>query len=923
MALTKEQFEALRSKGLSTEQIVAFDKGMTPEELGFERKKSSEGLASRIFRGITEPVVTLGVRPLQAVKAIMGDTPEQQAVTLPYYGKIKTAQTGKDIVKDIGRGVQTASLGLGGAGLSAGRTLFGQSVAKTVPKILQTPGVVQSVKAGLKGSIKEGVKSFAQTGLTTGTATGFGMGLEEAADKPPEDAFKTIFANTALGAVSGVAGGTVLGGITPVAAKGLIKIADYTKVPQLTQKISNVYKRTLNPTARQAKIDARFGNDSFNFLAQELPEMPLSVNKDGRVIADDALDMARQKYTAEATAFKPIIRNSGKFISIDDAVAKMKAMAKSELDGSDLKRAEAQIDSEVDSFLSQTDPNDVNVDVRGKRYISLARADDMKSYSWSRGKGWGTPEAELWSDVNNMIGHSLKNSIEGAIDYAPIKEMNRRLGQWKSAIDMLERRNGQVSGTGGKAARYIARSTGILSGGSAGFGDGDITDKLAGAGAGYMTANMLAALFANPKVRLFAIRALLKNLQKAGKMDMIKEAQQILQEQSVKYRLPAAGGSSYMEKPIILPSTMPKGATEREVSLGLNEVKGMNQSNPKYLDSAAPSAPPSIIPTIVSNIEKTIPKVEKKSSRVINRGGQEAAGGVAGIEIKKDENGKQTITFNKEKAIAGIIGMAAYKKLPKKVKTDAAIKLTEELQSNVAKAINDIDVIPTMTNKGLVMGNPDSAFLIEQLRAKMEKKALSEADILKAIPALKEQGIDVMKESVEKVVKFKQNKITGKMEGSTASKDLPLITEAKKYKSAEEFVKKQPVVYHGSATELKQFNNKQGTFFTDDMMNADGYAGGENVYEGYINFKNPLVIDAKGKLHRELSTPYGKTTREIVANVDSKKYDGVIFKNIKDSWIDDAEADTPSTIYYAFKPRDSFLNKSQLTDIWNKANKKK
>ncbi len=149
-----------------------------------------------------------------------------------------------------------------------------------------------------------------------------------------------------------------------------------------------------------------------------------------------------------------------------------------------------------------------------------------------------------------------------------------------------------------------------------------------------------------------------------------------------------------------------------------------------------------------------------------------------------------------------------------------------------------------------------------------------------------------------------------------------LIEEAKKYKSAEEFVKGQPIVYHGSGTPLKQFSNKQGTFFTDDIMNAEGYAGGENVYEGYLNLKNPLIIDAKGALHRELDTKWGKTTQEIVGNVDKTKYDGVIFKNIKDSWIDDADVDTPSTIYYAFKPKDSFLNESQLTDIWNKANKK-
>lgn len=164
-------------------------------------------------------------------------------------------------------------------------------------------------------------------------------------------------------------------------------------------------------------------------------------------------------------------------------------------------------------------------------------------------------------------------------------------------------------------------------------------------------------------------------------------------------------------------------------------------------------------------------------------------------------------------------------------------------------------------------------------------------------------------------------KVMPKIIAKTETSVKPLSVEATKYKTPEEFIKAQPVVYHGTNANLKQFNNKTGTFFTDDMMNADGYAGGNNVYEGHLNLQKPLVIDAKGRLYNDLQTPYGKSTQEVVGNVDNKKYDGVIFKNIKDSFIDDAEAQEPGTIYYAFKPRDSFLNDSQLTEIWNKANK--
>jgi hypothetical protein len=107
------------------------------------------------------------------------------------------------------------------------------------------------------------------------------------------------------------------------------------------------------------------------------------------------------------------------------------------------------------------------------------------------------------------------------------------------------------------------------------------------------------------------------------------------------------------------------------------------------------------------------------------------------------------------------------------------------------------------------------------------------------------------------------------------------------------------VVYHGSQSEITEFYD--GTYFTPEYMNADGYAGGEYVYEAYLSIKKPLVIDAKGRKWDDIKTPYGTSTQEVVGNLDTNKYDGVIFNNIKDSWIDDADYQDPSTIYYCVK----------------------
>lgn len=107
-------------------------------------------------------------------------------------------------------------------------------------------------------------------------------------------------------------------------------------------------------------------------------------------------------------------------------------------------------------------------------------------------------------------------------------------------------------------------------------------------------------------------------------------------------------------------------------------------------------------------------------------------------------------------------------------------------------------------------------------------------------------------------------------------------------------------VYHGTSTEIEEFEDFP-TYFTDDYMNAEGYAGGEYVYEVYLSIKRPLIIDCCDKKWNDLKTEYGTSTREVVSNVDSSEYDGVIFINIKDNWIDDEEYQDSGTVFVTFK----------------------
>jgi len=107
--------------------------------------------------------------------------------------------------------------------------------------------------------------------------------------------------------------------------------------------------------------------------------------------------------------------------------------------------------------------------------------------------------------------------------------------------------------------------------------------------------------------------------------------------------------------------------------------------------------------------------------------------------------------------------------------------------------------------------------------------------------------------------------------------------------------------YHGTshAENIEVFNDF--SYFTDDWWNADGYASGERVYDVYLKMETPLVIDAKGEKWDELSSEHGSSTQDVVRNFDDTKYDGIIFEDIGDSWMDDAEAGS-STVYVTTNP---------------------
>jgi len=153
-----------------------------------------------------------------------------------------------------------------------------------------------------------------------------------------------------------------------------------------------------------------------------------------------------------------------------------------------------------------------------------------------------------------------------------------------------------------------------------------------------------------------------------------------------------------------------------------------------------------------------------------------------------------------------------------------------------------------------------------------------------------------------------------------------LAQEAKKYNSAEDFVKSQgDPLYHGTKAKFDNFSLKdfgktdegflgKGIYSTSDKNYASTYG---DVLEIYPNLKNPLVIEdpyAFGAVHPDsikntLGIPKNSSAEQIKKALMDKGYDGVV-------------VNTPygeKNVEVLVLDPNSIKTKSQLIDIWNKA----
>lgn len=693
----------------------SFEVGKAPWEVENSQPiipvEEEQGLFKSIVQGVARPFLKVASTGRAIVDTAMSggtqseiDAINQKEYDYGYLGKVAAL---KNPLDSIGTGAEIGSWVIPGG------------------------GAAKVVKTGLKGQVIRGVAQGVKYGASGGATIGFGQALQEAEVKPADVAIRTLFG----GAIGGATGG-VLGGITPVVVKGVNTTKKFTDINQINTELKNLNTQVFKPTPKQLEKWSTKGKDPMKTYTEIFGAEVPQVGTDNRFTRESISEMVERVddiYKPAAEGFNTILRNSPEVNSI----SKARDMAIENLDNFNLTpsmktKAIQKID---DEFIAIKNEAAQAGKLLGEDSIPVSYTDNLKDRFWAATKNFGTDDATISNSVNSSIGHGFKESIEKSINDIDVKNYNKQLGDLITLRDFLETKAGAQAGTGGRMTRLMTRVAGSVAG-SQGGPFGTVV--------GMLTGDKLAQILINPKYQPYRwlINKKLQQLPPAEIKRISDEANQIiegmLQKRMGRLALPEGAKVGTSRNPLITPNTQ---GTPNQVISGEKSAVAISSENQAPLmrsERIDPTTNPTNIvktnpinqapliksqstqPTINTTTKVNTPiepNITTTPKKVNPNNPQSAFGGIAGIEIKKDENGRTVVRFNPEKAIAGVLGVASFKKISPKIKKEA----TDVMY--LFKGFKASDFV----NKGKL--NLEAFNTVEELFEKSAKGTVTKADI--------------------------------------------------------------------------------------------------------------------------------------------------------------------------------------------------
>ena len=461
MALTREQFDKLRASGLSTEQIINFERGYVPEKKETFLQGLGRDIASPFIRG-AELVGSAASLTGSSVKALyQTKTGQQEQAKQTMSEALKKAQdrtTAKVNVFGREEAPITTTRQAVGAGLEVGSNIIGGGAAKNV---FQT-----GLKTGLKTLAKKGAKE----GLAAGLTYGLGTGLQS------EGGFGQVAKETALGGVTGLVGGAVLAPAIGAGEKVVYKLTNYgikavkDVAGAVNKKIKGVVtaddieRELLNIETGYAKTRKMmdFSKDAGSETRKRLisADVLSDVTDDAGIMRTKNPGGAKDQYKLKTIdgiegLVKETLVKEGKSVSPDALKGKMiNDIMNSGLEGKALKTALNNVDGEIEGLMLRATPNgEIPLDVIHDAKISTTNSIDFNTEAFVK--------AERKADAG-----SYKRIIEETSD-EPIEAINKEIQKDYKVLELLDVLDGKRV-KGGKLGKYFSQIGGNIVGGAVG-----------------------------------------------------------------------------------------------------------------------------------------------------------------------------------------------------------------------------------------------------------------------------------------------------------------------------------------------------------------------------------------------------------------------------------------------------------------------
>lgn len=658
-----------------------YGKIVSPARVEEQKPQSTFGkvgeFASEVFKGATKPVVELAARPIQLAGALAGKRPEETDINLPYYGEIKTPRTGSDIVKDIGRGVETVTLGMGGG------------------------TALKTGKEALKQTTKELIKQGAKQGAKEGALFGVGSALER---KGTDVTAGDVATEAAIG---GLAGGVIGGGIpavTGLAKKGFGMVKGETKIAGKSEAQKLIEKGVPDTSVAKVKIEKGQvvpDTKALEAIKQGLPEADVALIKSAKPL--DKIKMQKMLNIREkGLTNKRVIERAtdvagDTFLQQTKHIEKVNGEARKQLNvvAQRLAGKTADATDALIQFSSDMENSGIGVLKNGKLNFKGSDFEGLKSVQTTISNIWN--RARRVAKTGDALQlHRMKSYIDEVVNYGKATEglggkAERILKGLRHNIDAtLDSKFPAYNKVNSVLTDTITQLNNIGESMGKKF---KIGDSFAGAHAG----TTLRRIISNTQSRSDLLR-LLQNMQVTAKKYGMKTDEDIVNQVLFSDTLEKMLGSEAPTSFLGQIERGVKGAEEvagvaadlwqgRPVKAGLKATKamidytrGINEQNKikalrELLQTSAEEAKPK---TVFGKIPKG------------NGGAQppkQVFGAVAGIE--QDDQGN--IKFNPSKAAVGMLGVSGFTKAAEtkafKGFADLSTKVLEKLKgrSTVSK----------------------------------------------------------------------------------------------------------------------------------------------------------------------------------------------------------------------------------------------